>query len=111
MLCIVVSGVPVTQSLVLYACFVDRCLSFCNGSCSLRGTCHITQSDGHSPVYLVNGVKRDGRTEIPTVQTDIDCANRYRLYKQISTVQTYIDCTNIYRLYKQISTVQTYIEP
>ena len=28
----VFSGVPVTRSLVLYACFEDRCLSFCSFS-------------------------------------------------------------------------------
>jgi hypothetical protein len=33
----VLSGVPVTRSLVLYVCFVDRCLSFC--TCSFWPLC------------------------------------------------------------------------
>jgi hypothetical protein len=35
----VVSGVRVTRSLVLYICFVDRCLSFCTFSFGHRVVC------------------------------------------------------------------------
>jgi hypothetical protein len=37
----VFSGARVTRSLVLYVCFVDRCLSFC------------TFSVGHCEIYLI----------------------------------------------------------
>jgi hypothetical protein len=36
------SVVRVTRSLVLYVCFVDRCLSFCNKNCLVIGTVHIS---------------------------------------------------------------------
>jgi hypothetical protein len=38
------SGIPVTRSLVLYVCFVDRCLSFCTFS---FGHCVV----GSSSIY------------------------------------------------------------
>ena len=36
----VFSGIPVTRSLVLYICFVDRCLSFCTFSFGHCGVCY-----------------------------------------------------------------------
>ena len=41
------SGVPVTRSLVLYACFVDRCFSFCTVS---FGHCVVCSSNSYRPI-------------------------------------------------------------
>jgi hypothetical protein len=48
LLYLVFSGVPVTRSLVLYVCFVDRCLSFCTfflGHCVVCSSLIYTDSD------------------------------------------------------------------
>ena len=45
----VFSGVPVTRSLVLYVCFVDRCLSFCTFLLAIALSVLLRYTDSHCP--------------------------------------------------------------
>ena len=45
------SGVCVTRSIVLYVCFVDRCLSFCTFS---LGNCVVCSSSMITPLVSSN---------------------------------------------------------
>jgi hypothetical protein len=58
------SGVRVTRSLVLYVCFVDRCLSFCAFSFDNCVFCSSSITDSDYPFWYLQHFLREESTKI-----------------------------------------------
>ena len=92
---LVFSGVRVTRSLVLYVCFVDRCLSFCTFSC---GHCVVCSSiyGFRLPVWYLQALLVSHRVNF-TIITKLQ-----RSYAYVYSVSGYI--------FKAISSSQSFMK-
>ena len=62
----VFSGVRVTRSLVLYVCFVDRCLSFCTFSIDHCVVCSSSMNGFLLPLWYLQTLLNETRIYVST---------------------------------------------
>ena len=86
----VLSGVRVNRSLVLYICFVDRCLSFCTFS---FGHCVVCSSSIYgfcSPLWYLQTL-----LEIISLQETHGTVSYFEIWKKMERIKNYFDVKTI----------------